>query len=252
MSRHIQTRRDAGVEYLTLNRPEVRNALDEDVIAQIADWAGAIATDNDVQAAVISGAGPSFCAGADIAWMTKMAGYSRDENLRDARAAAAMFLALDTLPVPLIARVHGAAVGGGAGLAAVADVAVADEAALFAFSEVKLGLIPAVIAPFVLAKIGASAARELFVTGRRFDAPHAQRIGLVHAVVSADQLDRAVGECVTEIRANGREAMTEAKRLLRAIAGRPVDAVSDTTAQAIALRRASKEARERMKKFLER
>ena len=127
MTRHIQTRRDDGVEHLVLNRPEVRNALNEEVIAQVTNWARVIAAETDVRAVVISGAGPSFCSGADLAWMTKMAGYTRDENIRDARAAAAMFLALDTLPVPLIARVHGAAVGGGAGLAAVADVAVADE-----------------------------------------------------------------------------------------------------------------------------
>jgi len=251
MTRHIQTRREDGVEHLVLNRPEVRNALNEEVIAQVTNWARVIAAETDVIAVVISGAGPSFCSGADLAWMTKMAGYTRDENIRDARAAAAMFLALDELPVPVIARVHGAAVGGGAGLAAVADVAVADEAATFAFSEVKLGLIPAVIAPYALAKIGVSAARELFITGRRFDAQHARRIGLVHDVVPADQLDGAIDRYLTEIRANGREAMTEAKRLLRAIAGRAVDAVGDMTAAAIAQRRVSKEAQDRMKKFLD-
>jgi methylglutaconyl-CoA hydratase len=251
MTRHIQTRREDGIEYLTLNRPEVRNALNEEVIAQITAWAHVVAAGTDVRAVVISGSGPSFCAGADIAWMTKTAGYSHDENIRDARAAAAMFLALDTLPVPLIARVHGAAVGGGAGLAAVADVAVADGGAVFAFSEVKLGLIPAVIAPYVLAKVGLSAARELFVTGRRFDAEHARRIGLVHAVVSADQLDPTIEQYLTEIRANGRESMAEAKKLLREIAGRPVETVAEKTAEAIAQRRVSAEAQERMKRFLE-
>jgi methylglutaconyl-CoA hydratase len=250
MTRHIQTHREDDIEHLVLNRPEVRNALNEEVIAQVTNWARVIAAETDVCAVVISGAGPSFCSGADLAWMTKMAGYTRDENIRDARAAAAMFLALDELPVPVIARVHGAAVGGGAGLAAVADVAVADEAATFAFSEVKLGLIPAVIAPYVLAKIGLSAARELFVTGRRFDAEHARRIGLVHAVAPANQLDGAIDQYLTEIRANGREAMAEAKKLLRAIAGRAVDAVGDMTADAIAQRRVSKEAQDRMKKFL--
>ena len=170
---------------------------------------------------VISGAGPSFCAGADLAWMTKMAGYTREDNVRDARDAAAMFEAIDTLPVPVIARVHGAALGGGAGLAAVADIAVADESATFGFTEVKLGLIPAIISPYVLAKIGQSAARELFVTGRRFSAEHAREIGLVHAVVAADQLDRTVQKYLDEILANGREAMAAAKTLLREIASRP-------------------------------
>ncbi len=250
MTRHIQTRREDGVEHLVLNRPEVRNALNEEVIAQVTEWARAIANDADVRAVVISGAGPSFCSGADLAWMTKMAGYTRDENIQDARAAAAMFLALDTLPVPVIARVHGAAVGGGAGLAAVADIAVADEAATFAFSEVKLGLIPAVIAPYVLAKVGMSAARELFVTGRRFDADHARRIGLVHVVAASEQLDRTVETCLSELRANGREAMAEAKKLLRALAGRTAATVGEMTAEAIAMRRVSAEAQERMKRFL--
>ena len=151
-------------------------------------WAERAAADASLRAVVISGAGPSFCAGADLAWMAKMAGYSEQENLRDARAAAAMFAAIDTLPMPVIAQIHGAALGGGAGLAAVADIALAADDTTFGFTEVKLGLIPAVIAPYVVAKIGLSAARELFVTGRRFDAAHAKDIGLVHAIISADAL----------------------------------------------------------------
>ena len=204
----------------------------------------------NVRAVVITGAGPSFCAGADLAWMTKMAGYTRDDNVRDARDAAAMFEAIDTLPVPVIARVHGAAIGGGAGLVAVADIALADESATFGFTEVKLGLIPAIISPYVLAKIGLSAARELFVTGRRFNAEHAREIGLVHAVVATDQLDRTVQQFLAEILANGREAMSAAKTLLRQIANRPVDAVTSLTAEAIAMRRVSAEAQERMRAFL--
>ena len=175
---------------MTLNRPEVRNAFNEQLIAEMTAWAERAAADSSLRGVVISGAGPSFCAGADLAWMAKMAGYTQEENLRDARAAAAMFAAIDTLPVPVIAQIHGAALGGGAGLAAVADIAVAADDTTFGFTEVKLGLIPAVIAPYVLAKIGQSAARELFVTGRRFDAAHAREIGLVHAVVPAADLDR--------------------------------------------------------------
>ena len=203
-----------------------------------------------MRAVVITGAGPSFCAGADLAWMTKMAGYTREDNVRDARAAAAMFEAIDTLPVPVIARVHGAALGGGAGLAAVADIAVADESATFGFTEVKLGLIPAMICA-VRAREDRPVGRARAVRhGRRFNAEHAREIGLVHAVVAADQLDRTVQQYLAEILANGREAMAAAKTLLRQIANRPVDDVTPITAEAIAVRRVSAEAQERMSAFL--
>ena len=179
-----------------------------------------------------------------------MAGYSQEENLRDARAAAAMFAAIDTLPMPVIAQIHGAALGGGAGLAAVADVAVAADDTTFGFTEVKLGLIPAVIAPYVLAKIGQSDARELFVTGRRFDAAHAKDIGLVHAVVSAADLIDRVNTYLIEIAANGPEAMSAAKSLLRRIASQSIDDTVSITAKAIAERRVSDEAQTLMKRFL--
>ena len=222
---HIERRRDGPVEHLVLNRPEVRNALNEEVIAEVTTWARRAASDPDLRAVVIAGAGLSFCAGADLAWMAKMAGYTREDNLRDAHDAAAMFEAINTLPVPVIARVHGAALGGGAGLAAVADIVVADESATFGFTEVKLGLIPAIIAPYVLAKIGESAARELFLTGRRFSADRAHEIGLVHAVMAADQLDRAVQQYLADILASGRDAVAAAKALLRQISYRSIGEV---------------------------
>jgi methylglutaconyl-CoA hydratase len=247
---HILSRRDGNVEHLVLNRPQVRNAFNDGLIAEMTAWTQRVLTDSDVRAVVISGAGPSFCAGADLAWMTRMAGYTREENLRDARAAAAMFDALNTLPVPVIARVHGAALGGGSGLAAIADIAVADESATFGFTEVKLGLVPSIIAPYVTAKIGQSAARELFVTGRRFNAEHAREIGLVHAVVTADHLDRSVRRYLDEILANGREAMATAKALLRNIASRSIEEATPLTTETIAARRASSEAQERMRAFL--
>jgi methylglutaconyl-CoA hydratase len=247
---HILSRRDGNVEHLVLNRPQVRNAFNDGLIAEMKAWTQRVLTDSDVRAVVISGAGPSFCAGADLAWMTRMAGYTREENLRDARAAAAMFDALNTLPVPVIARVHGAALGGGSGLAAIADIAVADESATFGFTEVKLGLVPSIIAPYVTAKIGQSAARELFVTGRRFNAEHAREIGLVHAVVTADHLDRSVRRYLDEILANGREAMATAKALLRNIASRSIEEATPLTTETIAARRASSEAQERMRAFL--
>ena len=179
-----------------------------------------------------------------------MAEYTQEENLRDARAAAAMFAAIDTLPMPVVAQIHGAALGGGAGLAAVADIAVAADDTTFGFTEVKLGLIPAVIAPYVLAKIGQSAARELFVTGRRFDAAHARDIGLVHAVVPAAELIDRVNKYLIEIAANGPEAMRAAKALLRGIANQPIADTAPITAKAIAERRVSDEAQKMMKGFL--
>jgi methylglutaconyl-CoA hydratase len=246
----IHVRRIANVDYVTLNRPEVRNAFNEELIAEITTWANGAASDSSLRAAVISGNGPTFCAGADLTWMAKMAGYSHEDNLHDAHAAAAMFAVIDALPIPVIAQVHGAALGGGAGLVAVADIAVAAANTTFGFTEVKLGLIPAVIAPYVLAKIGRSAARELFVTGRRFDAVHARDIGLVHVVVAAEELVNRVNQYLTEIGANGPAAMSAAKALLRKIAGLSIAEAAPITAEAIAERRVSAEAQEMMRGFL--
>jgi methylglutaconyl-CoA hydratase len=246
----IHVRRMANVDYVMLNRPEVRNAFNQHVISEITAWAERAAVDASLRAVVISGNGPSFCAGADLAWMADMAGYTHEENLSDARAAASMFAALDMLPMPVIAQIHGAALGGGAGLAAVADIAVAADDATFGFTEVKLGLIPAVIAPYVLAKIGQSAARELFLTGRRFDAAHARDIGLIHFVVPASDLIGRVNGYLTEIAQNGPEAMSAAKLLLRKIMNRSIAEAAPITVDAIAERRVSEEAQTLMKGFL--
>ena len=240
----------ANVDYVTLNRPEVHNAFNEQLISELTTWAGQAAADQSLRAVVMSGAGPSFCAGADLGWMARMAGFTREENLRDAQNAAAMFAAIDTLPMPVIAQIHGAALGGGAGLAAVADIVVAAEDATFGFSEVKLGLIPAVIAPYVLAKIGQSAARELFISGRRFDAAHAKNIGLVHAVVPAAGLIDGVNKYLIDIATNGPEAMSAAKALLHTIANESIADAAPVTAQAIAERRVSEEAQRMMKAFM--
>jgi methylglutaconyl-CoA hydratase len=235
-----------------LNRPEVRNAFNEDLIADMAAWAARAERDVELRAAVLSGAGKAFCAGGDLEWMSKMAAYSQEENIRDATAAARMFLAWDSLPIPVIARVHGAAIGGGAGLAAVADIAIASSDATFGFTEVKLGLVPAIIAPYVQAKIGVSAARELFLTGRRFTAEEAKQIGLVHAVVPADQLDATVQKYLDEILGAGREAIASSKALIRLMSrSSPEEAVRLGVA-AIAERRVSAEAQARMKAFLNR
>lgn len=247
----LLTRRDGAVEYVTLNRPEVRNAFNEALIAELARWADAIAGDRTVRVAVLAGAGKTFCAGADLEWMSKMSAYTRDENVRDATVAAGMFGALDRLPIPLIGRIHGAALGGGAGLAAVCDVVVADGHAQFGFTEVKLGILPSMISPFVLAKIGQSAARELFLTGMRFDAARAKEIGLVHEVVATEALDATVHHYVQEFLSAGPEAIATAKELIRKVAGRAPQDVLPLTAETLAARRASAEGQEGMKAFFE-
>jgi methylglutaconyl-CoA hydratase len=213
-------------------------------------WAEQTAADKGVRCVVLAGAGKMFCAGADVTWMSKMVSYTREENIRDAQAMARMFSALDTLPVPLIGRIHGAALGGGAGLAAVCDIVVADEGASFGFTEVKLGILPAVISPYALAKIGRSAARELFLTGMRFGAARAKEIGLVHAVVPSEQLDVTVQEYVNEILNAGPEGIAASKKLIPTVWSRLAADAMDITADAIATRRVSPEGQEGMKAFL--
>src|SRR5215831_255384 len=242
---------DGPVVRVTLNRPEVRNAFNDESIAQITAWAESVTAGGAGRVAVLAGSGKVFCAGADLTWMSKMVGYSREENVRDARAAARMFAALDRLPIPLIGRVHGAALGGGAGLAAVCDIVVSAEDVIFGFTEVKLGIIPAVISPYVLAKIGRSAARELFLTGARFTAARAYKIGLVHAAVPAAELDDTVMRYVTEVATGGREAIAAAKTLIRNVWGQTAAEAAPITAAALAARRVSPEGQEGLRAFLE-
>jgi methylglutaconyl-CoA hydratase len=250
--------RSGPVVRVTLNRPEVRNAFNEAVIAELWDWAGNVTqygppagSGRRPRVAVLAGAGKAFCAGADLTWMSRMAAYSHEENLRDAAALAAMFNALDSLPLPLIGRVHGAALGGGTGLAAVCDIVVAAEDATFGFTEAKLGILPAVISPFVVQKIGISAARELFLTATRFPAARAKEIGLVHAVVPEADLDAAIDAYVRELLSSGPGAITGAKRLIAAVAGRIPAEVADLTAETIARHRVSAEGQDGMRAFLE-
>jgi methylglutaconyl-CoA hydratase len=243
--------RDGPVERLTLNRPDVRNAFNDQVIGELTMWAGGVTASKDrPRAIVLAGAGTMFCAGADVAWMAKTVGYTEEENVRDAAAMSRMFAALDSLPVPLVGRVHGAALGGGAGLAAVCDIVVAEEGAVFGFTEAKLGILPAVISPFALAKIGRSAARELFLTGARFPAARAKEIGLVHAVVPASELDAAVDSYVAELLSAGPEAVAAAKALIPAVWGKSGADAQSITTRAIAERRVSSEGQEGLRAFL--
>jgi methylglutaconyl-CoA hydratase len=200
---------------------------------------------------VLSGAGKTFCAGADVEWMARTVRYTQQQNLDDATALSRMFTALNTLPVPVIARVNGAALGGGAGLAAACDIVVAEDQAFFGFTEVKLGIIPAVISPFALAKIGRSAARELFLTGARFSAARAHQIGLVHQVVAAPALDATIDAYVRDILTAGPEAVAAAKALIADVWGRSAEAATTITAAAIATRRVSAEGQEGLTAFLE-
>ncbi len=243
---------DSGpVTTVTLNRPEVRNAFDEGMIEELTAFADAVPPDGSVRAVVLRGAGAVFSAGADLQWMSRMLGFSREENLADARRAAAMFLALDRIPAPVIGRIHGAALGGGSGLAAICDIVVAAEDAQFGFTEVVLGILPAMISPYVVRKIGLSAARELCLSGARFTAARAQQIGLVHAVVPAADLDRAVAERVALFRKAAPSAIAGTKRLLADVYGRrPADVLALTVDQ-IANQRVSAEGQEGLRAFLE-
>lgn len=239
------------VTRVTLNRPEVRNAFNEAVIDELTAWARSVRPGGATRAAILQGAGKVFCAGADLGWMSKMVGYSEEENVRDARAMGLMLEALNTLPVPLVGRVHGAALGGGAGLASVCDIVVAADDAVFGFTEAKLGILPAVISPFALAKIGVSAARELFLTAERFSAARAREIGLVHRVVDPGALDAAVDAIAAELLSSGPEAITGAKALIARVAGREPAEVGDLTAATIARHRVSPEGQDGMRAFLE-
>ncbi len=248
----LRLSRENGIALVTLARPDVRNAFNADLISQMRVTFDQLAEDASVRAVLLAGDGPVFCGGADVHWMRAALGLSYDENVADAEAMSDMFRAIDRCPKPVIARVHGAALGGGAGLLAVCDIAVASEETLFGFTEVKLGIIPAVISPFVLAKIGASHARALFLTGERFDATRAREIGLVHAVVPFADLDAAVGNILAEVRTAGPSAVSAIKALIAEIRAASYDASRDVTAAAIARQRTSEEGQEGLRAFLER
>ncbi len=251
---HLISTRDGPVERLTLNRPDVRNAFNEHVIAELTDWASRTAdaaAKHDIRVAVVAGAGKVFCAGADVTWMSKTVHYTEEENLRDAMAMSRMFAAINALPVAVVGRIQGAALGGGAGLAAVCDIVVAEEGALFGFTETKLGILPAVISPFALAKIGQAAARELFLTGARFSSRRAKEIGLVQDVVADTDLDAAIDRYVKEILTAGPEAVAAAKALIPTVWGKPMADAMPITAAAIAARRVSPEGQEGLRAFLD-
>jgi methylglutaconyl-CoA hydratase len=235
----LRVERDGALLRVTLARPERRNAFDAALIAELTE---AFADVGDARAVVLAGEGPSFCAGADVEWQRAAIDLSYEENVEDALRLYRMMEAIDSCPAPVVVRVHGYALGGGSGLVACADVALASEDAVFGFSEVKLGIIPAVISPFVLPKIGA-AARRYFLTGERFDASTALRIGLVHEVAS--DLEGAVETVLRELLSSGPEAARAAKRLVRVGPG------GEEAAHVAARLRTSPEGQEGLRAFLD-
>jgi methylglutaconyl-CoA hydratase len=240
------------VATVTLNRPEVRNAFNQATIAELALAFDELGRNDVVRAIVLAANGPAFCAGGDLNWMKQMAGYSDAENLEDATLLADMLRTIYLCPKPVVAKIQGDCYAGGMGLAAACDIALAAEEANFCLSEVKLGLIPATISPYVIKAMGENAARRYFLTAERFPAREAHRIGFVHDVVAADALDASVAAIVKALVSNSPNAVQQAKVLVRDIAGRPVDnALLADTAQRIAVIRASLEGREGVASFLE-
>ena len=248
---HLRIENSNGVATVTLARSDVRNALNAGLIGEIRSSMEKLAEDDGVRVVVLTGEGDYFCAGADIGYMRDTAEFSYEENRQDARELAAMFGAVEECPKPVVARVKGAAIGGGVGLVAAADVAVVERGTIFAFSEVRLGISPATIAPFVSRKIGYSQARALFLTGERFDATRAREIGLVHQVADEGHLDEAVQEKVEGLLAGGPEALAATKALLRELREATPGEATETTARRIAGLRTGEEGQEGLAAFLE-
>ncbi|HET9820834.1 MAG TPA: enoyl-CoA hydratase/isomerase family protein [Burkholderiaceae bacterium] len=234
-----------------LNRPEVRNAFNDGVIAELTAAFEQLGRDLSLRAIVLGGHGKAFCAGADLGWMRAMADYTWEQNRADAQALADMLWTIWSCPLPVVGRIHGDCYAGGVGLAAVCDVLVAAEGVQFCLSEARLGLLPATIGPYVVRAMGEQAARRWFVTAERFSAAQAQAVGFVHEVVAAEQLDDTVGGLVDLLVANGPAAVKACKQLVKDVAGRPIDeALRADTARRIADIRASAEGREGVQSFL--
>ncbi len=253
MSESLAIERQGPVGLITMVRPDRHNAFDDLLVAELTEALRSMEAEEGIRLVVLSGAGKSFSAGADLSWMKRMAGFSMEDNRRDAMGLAALMRTLAHLRKPTVARVHGAAYGGGVGLVACCDIAVASQAATFALSEARLGLIPAVISPYVVAAVGERAARRYFLSGERFDAPEALRLGLVHELAASEgDLDEKVGLVVDALLACGPAAQREAKDLVRAVSGRPITSeLIQDTAERIARLRGSAEGKEGISAFLD-
>ena len=252
MSEFVRRELSSQVAVVTLCRPELHNAFNETVIEQLTAAFLELASATDVRAVVLAAIGKSFCAGADIQWMKRMVDYSFDKNVADAATMARMLRSIRECPKPVIARVHGAAIGGGVGLVAACDMAVAVRSAVFSLSEVKLGIVPAVISPYVLEKIGAGAARRYALTAERFGADEARRLGLVSEVVDTiEELDACIEGFTDHIRANGPQALAVCKQVLSTVAGHDWKHLTEETVRVIADRRVSPEGQDGLKAYLE-
>jgi len=240
-----------AIARVTLNRPEVHNAFNDTMIKELSTVFDDIAKNPDIRVVVVAGEGKSFCAGADLNWMRRVKDYSYEDNLKESLELAQMLYKIYASPKPTVARVNGAAIGGGTGLVAVCDIAIGATKAKFSFSEVKLGLIPACISPYVLKKCGEGRCREFFLTGERLTAEKACNAGLLNAVVPLEELDAAVDALVKQLISSGPEAMTKCKELLRKVAEMPFDKAKEYTAEVIAQLRISDEGQEGMAAFLE-
>jgi methylglutaconyl-CoA hydratase len=239
------------VMHVTMQRPEVHNAFNDVFIGEMIELFDSASADGGLRAIVLRGEGKSFCAGADLTWMSKMIDYTREENIRDSAELAKMFAAIDGCPLPVIGRIHGAALGGGAGLVSVCDIAIAAAGARFGLTEVKLGLVPSVISPYVIAKIGAGEARALFLTGERFAADRALRIGLVHGVTrDEEELDAEIERLLEELRGSAPGAVRASKSLIAHVSSVPRSDAIPYTIEAIAERRTSDEGQGGMRAFL--
>jgi methylglutaconyl-CoA hydratase len=249
--KHLELKFAGGIATVTLNRPDVRNAFNDEVIAEMAGAIVELGERTEVRCIVLAANGSAFCAGADLNWMKSMAGFSYEQNVDDARALANMLRVLYKCPKPTIARVQGDTYAGGIGLVAACDIAVAVDSAQFCLSEVKLGLIPATISPYVIRAMGARASHRYFLTAERFSAAEAHRIGFVHEVVKADALDAKVGEIAQALVAAGPAAIKACKDLLHDVADREIDHVLvERTVKGIADIRVSDEGREGIQSFL--
>ncbi len=242
---------NGSVACVRLNRPDVRNAFNDALITELGDTFAKLEKDAACRVVILSGEGNFFCAGADLNWMKSFVGASQETNEADARRLARLLLSLDHFPKPLIVQARGAAIGGGVGLVAVADIAIASDDMVFALAEVKLGLIPAVISPFVIGKMGASLARRYFLTGERFKADVALRCGLIHEVVVADQLESRALELAKELLSSGPEALKASKELIREVKETANLQIENYTVKKIASLRVSPEGQEGIKAFLE-
>jgi methylglutaconyl-CoA hydratase len=242
-----------NVAFVLLDRPDIHNAFNDELVKQVTESFRELGCRSEIRVIVLGGSGKSFCAGADLNWMKRMVQYTYEENLEDARAVGRMYLAIAKCPKPVIARVHGAALGGGAGLVAACDIGVAVESVQFGFTEVKLGIIPAIISPFVMARVSPGRAKEFFITGERFLAPVAMNIGLIQHVVSHEPaLDALIDSRISQILTSAPGAIAAAKELVFGVAARTLESSLDYAAEAIARARASTEGQAGMQAFLER